>query len=50
MNYLPNIVWYLPKEQMAENTLHPPEIRRLTFRQKIIENYMQINQGDYYSV
>ena len=34
---------YINKEMSYENELHPPEIRALTFRQKIIQNFMQLN-------
>ena len=35
-----NIVLFIPKELSRDNILLPPQIRRLTFRQKIIQNYI----------
>lgn len=43
MNYLPNIVLYISKESYQDNISHPPYIRSLTFRFKLVESFMMVN-------
>lgn len=43
MNYLPNVVLFINKESYAENIMHPQQIRCLTFRYKVIQNFLMLN-------
>lgn len=44
MNYMPNVVLFICKEPYSENILHPPQIRCLTFRYKVVENFLLLNE------